>query len=75
MLDVERWTLKRLGKLEGEAPVRPSEPDPAAKLFCFLDRLNDLVKIRPLACLEFGMEQFAIGPNFDGAAVGGNQRK
>ena len=72
MLDVERWTLKVRGKLEGETPVRPSEPDPAPKLFCFLDRLNDLVKFRPLACLEFGMEQFAIGANFESAAARGN---
>ena len=44
-------------------------------LFRFLDRLNDLVEIRPLAGLEFGMEQFAIGANFEGAAARGNQRK
>ena len=44
-------------------------------LFCFLDRLNDLVEIRPLAGLEFGMEQFAIGANFEGAAARRNQRK
>ena len=47
----------------------------AAVLFCFLDRLNDLVEIRPLAGLEFGMEHFAIGTNFEGAAARGNQRK
>ena len=44
-------------------------------LFCFLDRLNDLVEVRPLAGLEFGMEQFAIGANFEGAAARRNQRK
>ena len=44
-------------------------------LFCLLDRLNDLVEIRPLAGLEFGMEQFAIGANFEGAAARRNQRK
>ena len=44
-------------------------------LFCLLDRLNDLVEIRPVAGLEFGMEQFAIGANFKGAAARGNQRK
>ena len=47
----------------------------AGWLFCFLDRLNDLVEIRPLAGLEFGMEQFAIGANFEGAAARRNQRK
>jgi len=46
-----------------------------ASLFCLLDRLNDLVEIRPLAGLEFGMEQFAIGANFEGAAARRNQRK
>jgi hypothetical protein len=47
----------------------------AAVLFCFLDRLNDLVEIRPLAGLEFGMEHFAIGANFEGTAARRNQRK
>ena len=44
-------------------------------LFCLLDRLNDLVEIRPLTGLEFGVEQFAIGANFEGAATRRNQRK
>ena len=44
-------------------------------LFCFFDRLDDLVKVRPVAGLEFGMEQFAIGANFEGAAARRNQRK
>ena len=44
-------------------------------LFCLLDRLNNLVEIRPFAGLEFGMEQFAIGANFEGAATRRNQRK
>ena len=42
-------------------------------LFESLDRLNDLVEIRPLAGFEFGMEQFAIGANFEGAAARWNQ--
>ena len=46
-----------------------------ASLFCLLDRLNDLVEIRPLAGLQLGMEQFAIGANVEGAAARGNQRK
>ena len=49
--------------------------DASGSLFCFPDRLNDLVEIRPLARLEFGMEQFAIGANFEGAAARRNQRK
>ena len=44
-------------------------------LFRFFNRLNDLVEIRPLAGVEFGMEQFAIGANFEGAAARRNQRK
>ena len=41
----------------------------------FFDRLDDLVEIRPVACIEFGMEQFAIGANLEGAAARGNQRE
>ncbi len=44
-------------------------------LFCFFDRLDDLVKVRPVAGLEFGMEQFTIGANFKGTAARWNQRK
>jgi hypothetical protein len=47
----------------------------AAVLFCFLDGFNDLVEIRPLAGLEFGMEQFAIDANFESAAARWNQRE
>ena len=47
----------------------------AAVLFCFFDRFNDLVEIRPLAGVEFGMEQFPIRANFEGAAARRNQRK
>jgi hypothetical protein len=44
-------------------------------LLKLLDRLNDFVEIRPLAGLEFGMEQFAIGANFEGSAARRNQHK
>ena len=47
----------------------------AVVLFCFLDGLNDLVEIRPFAGLEFGMEQFAISANFEGAAARRNKSK
>ena len=57
------------------AERRVTETEARGWLFCFLDRLNDLVEIRPLAGLEFGMEQFAIGANFEGAAARRNQRK
>ena len=44
-------------------------------LFRLFDRLDDLVEIRPFTRFEFGMEQFAIGANFEGAAARWNQRK
>ena len=47
----------------------------AAVLFCFLNRLDDLVEIRPFSGVEFGMEQFPIGTNFEGTAARRNQRK
>lgn len=47
----------------------------ARALFPFLNRLDDLVEVRPVACIEFGMEQFAIGANLEGAAARGNQRE
>ena len=55
--------------------LRITEAEALGWLFCFLDRLNDLVEIRPLAGLEFGMEHFAIGANFEGTAARRNQRK
>jgi hypothetical protein len=45
----------------------------AERLLCFFDRLDDLVEIRPIAGVEFGMEQFSIGVNLEGAAARGNQ--
>ena len=44
-------------------------------LLDFLDRLDDLVKIRPVAGIELGVEQFAIGANLEGPAARGNQRE
>ncbi len=41
-------------------------------LFDLLDRLNDGVEVRPVAGVEFGMEQFTIGANFESAAARGN---
>ena len=64
---LERRRIQRVGRL--------SAANRAIRLFRFLDRLGDLVEIRPFAGLEFGMEQFAIGANFEGAAARGNQRK
>jgi hypothetical protein len=74
-LRIERWVLKVLGKQEPATSVRRSASNAAAGLFRLLDRLNDFVEIRPLARLEFGMEQFAISANFEGAAARRNQCK
>ena len=67
--------MKSPGKWEGPTCVGRTAPNAAAVLFSFLDRLNDVVEIRPLARFKFGMEQFAIGANFEGAAARRNQRK
>jgi hypothetical protein len=76
MLRVGRCALKRLDARDriGFARLREIRNEIAA-LFRFLDRLNDLVEIRPLAGLEFGMEQFPIGANFEGAAARRNKNK
>ena len=34
---------------------------------------NDGVEVRPFAGVEFGMERFAIGADFEGASAGRNQ--
>ena len=39
------------------------------------DLLNDLVEIGPVAGIEFGMEQFAIGADFESAAARRNERE
>jgi hypothetical protein len=70
------WTAaarRRFSTLKTERRVRETEV--CSRLFRLLNRPNDLVKIRPLAGLEFGMEQFTIGANFEGAAARRNQRK
>jgi hypothetical protein len=45
------------------------------RLFCFLDCADDGVEVRPIAGIEFGMEQFAIGANFKSAAARWNERE
>ena len=47
----------------------------AERLFRLLNRLDDLVEVRPVAGVQFGMEQFAIGANLESAAARGNQRE
>jgi hypothetical protein len=49
--------------------------DDGCRLFCLLNSLDHGVEVRPVACVQFGMEQFAIGANLECAAARGNQRK
>jgi hypothetical protein len=74
-LGVERWALKNLNDQGAIAFVELNAWYRAAVLFCFLDGLDDVVKIRPIAGLKLGMEHFAIGANFEGAAARRNQRE
>jgi hypothetical protein len=55
--------------------LRIAETEASGWLFCLLNRLDDFVEIGPFAGIEFGMEQFAIGANFEGAAARRNQGK
>ena len=57
------------------AERRVTETEVCGALFGLFNRPNDVIEIRPLAGFEFGMEQFAIGANFEGPATRGNQRE
>ena len=43
------------------------------RLFELFDLVDDLIEVRPIAGIEFGMEQFAIGTNFKSAATRRNE--
>lgn len=43
------------------------------KLLELFDRADDLVEVGPVAGIEFGMKELAIGADFKGAAAGWNQ--
>jgi hypothetical protein len=45
----------------------------AERLFELFDLADDLIEVRPIAGIEFGMEQFAIGANFKSAAARRNE--
>jgi hypothetical protein len=66
--------LKNCGAVSSKNAAR-LPADRGVGLLSFLDRLDDLVEIRPFAGLEFGMEKFAIGANFEGAAARRNKSK
>ena len=44
-------------------------------LFRFFNGADDGVEVRPVAGIEFGVEQFAIGANFKSAAARRNERE
>ena len=43
--------------------------DGSDRLFDLFDRADDGVEIRPVAGVEFGMEEFVIGANLESAAA------
>jgi hypothetical protein len=45
------------------------------RLFEFLDLRNERLEIRPFAGVEFGVERFAIGADFERAAPGWDKGK
>ncbi len=61
-------------RLTSNAQRRTGE-DANERLLELFDRLDDGVEIRPVAGIEFGMEQFVIGANLESAAARGNQRE
>lgn len=51
-----------------QRPTKRSQ-DPTARLFELLDLANERFEVRPFAGVEFGVERFAIGADFEGAAA------
>ena len=45
------------------------------RLFELFDLADDLIEVGPITGIEFGMEQFAIGANFESAAARWNERE
>ena len=72
-MSVERWAFKNLNV---QGPIAFANLDASKNeldaLFNLLDCLDDVVEVRPVAGVEFGMEQFAIGADFESAAARGN---
>ena len=75
-LGVGRWALKNL---KVQNPVARATPNASKNeldgLFDFLNRRDNDVEVRPIAGVEFGMEQFTIGANLESAAARRNQRE
>jgi hypothetical protein len=72
------FTLRKKENVQRSTPNfqrQATEGQTGERLFEFFNRANDGVEIGPVAGLEFGMEQFPIGLDFEGAAARGNQGK
>ncbi len=54
-------------------PIADCARSTIENLLEFLDRADDGVEVRPVAGVEFGMDEFAISANFKGAAARRNQ--
>ncbi len=67
--------MKILGIPSAATAARLKAPYRSAGLFCFFNSFEDVVEIRPVASIEFGVEQFVISANLESAAARGNQRK
>lgn len=53
--------------------LKRGKPEPDWRLFELFDLADDFIKVGPIAGIEFGMEQFAIGANFKSAAARRNE--
>jgi hypothetical protein len=66
-------TLLQKAKENAERRTSNAERRIAGKLFELFDCADDLVEIGPVAGIEFGVEELAIGTDFECAAPRGNQ--
>jgi hypothetical protein len=73
------FTLRRKEKENAQRSTsniqRRTAEEESAGLLELLNRADDGVEVRPIAGLEFGMEQFAIGANFKSAAARRDERE
>jgi hypothetical protein len=60
--------LRRGERSTSKVQCRTTEEDGRAQLFDFLNCADHDVEIGPVAGLEFGMKEFSIGLDFEGAA-------
>ena len=67
--------LRRGERSTSNIQRRTAEEENAGRLLELFDRGDDLIEIWPIAGIEFGMEQFAIGANFKCAAARWDERE